>query len=492
MNQWNRLIQESDLQNPLRLSQSVLELLAQEVDRYQTLEKSLPSRILRYLVDGDDERVLRDIEAAIVQQTQQVLTTQSFWAGWQSGTSDRARQALFKALPVADAGFYCRLAQLYSVESNAAHASQTAIRFGATAWFDPFLRALAQTISYDYYGYYKGRSKVNLKFSIAQVEAMFAEVNEPAESLIELVYSSDPDNWNLHYLIPIVAGLEGFADFTLKHGKLLQGALTHPQNLNRSHALRMMVLVGVPVEPFLDRVVDRAISSAKSEREIAIELVRSVSEQAIPYVKQRIQSGKADDRLYGVQLLQMLEGDRAREFLEMLLQTEKAAKVREAIEKILNPVVFDTTVESISYQLPELPEITLDLPLDGAVRSEFETLFTISKQSTQAAVKHLLNYLDSQSTQEQINNVLNHIKSWIPNHLVKQIKTDSKNLSDWKLSVQEVLSEAIDQHQEKVWQTLQTGKKIAVSTAILIMLVIKTGNAGNDKCLSLSNSRKFN
>jgi hypothetical protein len=179
--------------------------------------------------------------------------------------------------------------------------------------------------------------------------------------------------------VPIVAGMQGFREFTLTHPSELRGALSHPEVAYRVQALQRMELIKIPAEPFLEQLIDRALSSAKSERVVAIDLVKSVAEKAVPLVKERIQTGKADERLYGVQLLQIVAGDSAREFLEALLPTEKSEKVREAIEKALNPTVIDTTVEMQDYQLPPVPEVVLNAPLDPSIRAELEALFSLAK-----------------------------------------------------------------------------------------------------------------
>jgi hypothetical protein len=378
MSQWEQLVQESGVQNSLRFSEDVLEWLAQEIGSYQDLAENFPSRLLRYLVDGEDEQVLADLGAAIVQQSQQAIASRSIWQSHhyrvQNPNKKNASQELCKVARVEDAGFYSRLARIYSVVHNTPYAGQTHIQFGVSTWLDPFLREIGNS-----FDAYRHDCLPNTPFPIALLEAMLREVDVNPISLLTLVYSSDPGDWNVRHLVPVVAGMQGFREFTLTHSSELRGVLNHPEIAYRVQALQRMALIDIPAEPFLEQLIDRALSSAKSERVVAIDLVKSVAEKAVPLVKERIQTGKADERLYGVQLLQIVAGDSAREFLEALLPTEKSEKVREAIEKILNPTVIDTTVEMQDYQLPSVPEVVLNVPLDPTVRAELEALFSLAK-----------------------------------------------------------------------------------------------------------------
>jgi hypothetical protein len=377
MSQWEQLVQESRVQNSLRFSEDVLEWLAQEIGSYQDLAENFPSRLLRYLVDGEDERVLADLGAAIVQQSQQAIASQNIWQSHHyrvhNPNKKNASQELCKVALVEDAGFYSRLARIYSVVHNTPYAGQAHIQFGASTWLDPFLREIGTS-----FDAYRHDCLPDIPFPIALLEAMLREVDVNPISLLTLVYSSDPGDWNVRHLVPVVAGMQGFREFTLTHSSELRGALTHPEVAYRVQALQRMALINIPAEPFLEQLIDRALSSAKSERGVAIDLVKSVAEKAVPLVKERIQTGKADERLYGVQLLQIVAGDSAQEFLEALLPTEKSEKVREAIEKILNPTVIDTTAEMQDYQLPPVPEVALNAPLDPTVRKELDALLDLS------------------------------------------------------------------------------------------------------------------
>ena len=398
------MFNEIHLENNLKLSEEAITLLAEDCLRYAVLQADLPARVLRYLIDGTDEEILTEI-STLVQSGLNANTAQSstnYIPIYDSYIkAAKARSKFFKIIAIQDAEFYYRLAQLYSKETLNFKQSQV-IPLGSFATLDTFLNEL---IGDDYDPLLKKLSE----FPVSIVEEILKLAGEDTASLAHIVYLGDIDNWHGRKIAKICGALKGFADYSVKYKHIVVASLNHSNHNQRLHALEILIQCGIQIAHFIEEIVERATCASKMEREAAEALLkqdvavrrrrlgspaqgtRTKTEVVIPYLEEKAEKGKAEERLYAVKLLAELAGKRAKSFLQQRLAVEKSEKVRNTLERALvEPETSSVITPDIL--LPPLAEVQLDVPIDQSVISNIEAFVDEVNRGIRKTVDELSKY----------------------------------------------------------------------------------------------------
>ena len=301
------------LENHLQLSQEAISLLAEDCLRYEILQPDLPARVLRYLVDGTDEEILTEI-SRLVQSGLNANTLQSstnyipIYDSYRKAA--KARSQFLKIIAIGDAEFYYRLAQLYSTE-KLSFPQFKVIPLGSFATLDSFLYELMGQV-FGFFDY--SSAEKSLEFPVSMVEEILNLAGEDTASLAHAVYLGDVDNWHGKKIAKICASLKDFADYSVKYKHIVVTSLNHSNHNQRLHALEILIQCGIQVAHFARELVERATCASKTEREAAEVLLNQDVEVIIPYLEEKAEKGKAEERLYAVKLLAELTGEGATSF----------------------------------------------------------------------------------------------------------------------------------------------------------------------------------
>ncbi|MBE9140259.1 DUF4132 domain-containing protein [Nodosilinea sp. LEGE 07088] len=362
----------TDRSNQLNLSESALESLERALQPYDRLGDDLPPRLLRYLVDGDDETVVADVIRAMHQEMTQLQQNplghpqrNAFFAfslpsfmGMNDLEGEGSLSTWLSSHPLGDAKFYCRASLVLFGFFNSGIDPTGHVRLPA---LEKHLPLFLQMRSCNRpYGYADQRPPSFLTADIA--DAMYQEAGESPGTLARQVYQVNPQDYQQQNFANHCVKIDGFADYTLKCSDIVQSALRQPERERRIHALTMLIKAEVPVEPFLETIATSAVSSAKTEREVARILLRRDSQAAIPILQARAESGNASERQHAIQLLWDLAGEEIQPFLEARLEVEKSAKVRSIFEQLL-ATPSKAAIARTAPSLPLLPEIEFNVPV---------------------------------------------------------------------------------------------------------------------------------
>ena len=424
----------TDLKNPLNLSESALESLAESLQLFKDLDIEFPARLLRYLISGDDETVIQDLIKAFhyqINQYQQTLQHQSGLGGVSRLTvpghslhslGDSLLLSWLEANPLSDPGFYNRLSQIFCGFSSS---SIDAAGHVQLAPLQDLLPRFLQTLMP--YRYSPGTPAA--QFITADIlEAMYVEAGEPVGTLARQVYLIEPkDYWQRSFASNAIR-LKGFADYTLKHPAIVQESLAQPERERRIHVLSLLLQVEVPIGAWIEAIAQSAVSSAKTEREAATSLLRRDPQVAIPILQAKAESGSSSERQHAVQLIWDLAGETMEPFLEQRLEVEKAAKVKSLLEQLL-ATPSEAAIANAAPSLPPLPEIEFDVPVAASAMPLLEKLVITFNEGRMHSRKNLLQNLKrhypggishsdvsqlndfSQQTFEAINQLLDEIKT---------------------------------------------------------------------------------
>ncbi|MCG8365325.1 MAG: DUF4132 domain-containing protein [Pseudanabaenales cyanobacterium] len=402
----------SDLKNLLNLSRDALELLEQALQTFCELDAELLPRLLRYVVDGNDETVVADLVSAKQQQLKQrQQNLQSHIQAVQfiapvvhfSHVQTRNRlvddplNSFLSIVNISDAGFFCRLSQVWcSLFSGHIYASSSPVH-------PPPLKAQMPWFLQRVAPYSQTASKPVCAVTADIIDAMYVEAGEPAGTFAREVYILASNNYPQQLLVNCGVNLNGFITYTLKHASIVLEALEQPQRDRRIHALQVLIKGEVPIARFTEAIANLALSSAKSERELAAKLLQQDPQAAVPVLQTKAESGNSSERQQAVKLLWNLVGEEVRPVLESRLVVEKAAKVRSAIEQLMvtptEGIVEQTTLTSAPLQ-----QVEFNVPVPESAGDILEKIRDAFNQDRIQSCKSFFQYLKNlHNSSPQVN-----------------------------------------------------------------------------------------
>lgn len=370
------MTQDEHLDNRNTLSEEAIHLVVQDFGRYQD---PIPQAVVKYLVDGGDDRVLQQLQSRYMPWPDE-RSVQSH--NWPPAPSYELRAQMLHCLTTQDIEFYYRLTRTYAAEAE----NLKWYRPLSLDWLSLFLLFLVNF----------GRVTFSLEQPLALppaitahlIESLLLRVGQPADTLARLVFLADiqqpdPQQCAVCRAAWIGASLPEFSAYSLKHQPVIQAALTDAALEQRVHALDMLTLCQMSPVPFASLLVDRATANSKIERAAALPLLQRDSIAMTPFVQAKARSGKATERAHAARLLLDLAGADILVFLEERLQVEQTASVRDAIEQVLIDLATLNAPEAEITQSP-LPPVVLEAPLPQSAHEAIHAVLVQFYESAQA------------------------------------------------------------------------------------------------------------
>src|SRR5262249_18598958 len=131
----------------------------------------------------------------------------------------------------------------------------------------------------------------------------------------------------------------------------------------RAYALQALVVLRIPVEPYIAEISAMAVSGSKEVREKAELIVKDNIGLFQPLLEKFAETGSSDERYNAVKALGRLGQESVRSFLSQRLEAEKSAKVAEAIRECTQTSESkpsnDETTEGEEFELPPVPPVSV-------------------------------------------------------------------------------------------------------------------------------------
>ncbi len=334
MDWWERMRQDQILKNSLKLSAEVLDLLAEDVERYHQAGADLPEQLMRYVVDGEEEQVLGKLSNG------QPLDYRF--------TKDHSKFILEQQ--VYSPQIYHRLILVYAAEP-------VPYQLSFTEEID-----LLEKLSQFLFLFVRIGKGTTGRFQARLFEEILRGAGYPPGSLVQLILKLDPQNWHTKGLIRQGTNLVGFDELCLESPEVIIDSLRSGSAVQKVITLEVIDKLELSLDPFIDTVIPMIGVSAKSVREAAMKIIKRDPELSIPRLKQLAQSGKTEERYRSIQTLWDLERDKVRGFLEEHQQKEKSEKIQVLINHLLTTQT-DHHQQKDLLSLPPLQPVELDAPL---------------------------------------------------------------------------------------------------------------------------------
>ena len=326
-------------------------------------------RIANFVLTGDDQDVLTAVLA--------MKTTHTGGVTYMLSALDEPEQkGLRKAVTVIpqDPQVFLRLAQAYDI-ARQANSGGVSYFYGAPiipafdgslSWLVSFLNELSQN----------GKRKdaaLPAGLVLAMVEASGENPNALARGPFFYEDANGKSLLNQWTAAPYTAFqcLDQFAELIANSPDVVRPAFQQKQAGSRAHVLRALAALRVSPAPFAEEIAALAVSGSKEVRENAAAFVSDHFSLFTDFLKRHAEKGSADERFYAVRLIARAGGDAEREFLTQRLNVEKSEKVCEVLrEALAGPETAQAAPANDKYDLPEVPEVPVFVPLDKQFLTE--------------------------------------------------------------------------------------------------------------------------
>jgi hypothetical protein len=370
--------------NHAGLDETALGLLSEDLGSLEKLSADLASETLRYLLDGEwEEAVLTQL--AVTNGAGEALGFRGPVLGVrENGETTRSR--FFRHVRCEKPEFFIRLGRIYDAATRsrqsrllnqfpqvAAQVSQQqTFRNLGLNWLELLLiEATALNLHS-----WPRRCHSCPALTADLVEAMLKLEGHSPELLMRSAFQPQLERFGGPPLEPVFTKMVGIAEAAVRQKKVIEEVLSHVDFRQRVYALSMMKNCSVPVEPFLDKLVELAVSSSKAVRQQARILLVEASAAARPVIERKILSGTNDEKVLAVALLWDWERESARSFLQGRLAEEKNRKVLRAIEDALvvtKPV--SAPARNAVLELPPIAPIASHATLGAETERAWEECF---------------------------------------------------------------------------------------------------------------------
>lgn len=342
------------------------------IEQRKGVRPGIAERLARFVVYGEDHNALNEITAP---QSGTSAVAQIIHYGGEGGQFAKGLGALLKLLP-GDPELYLRLALAYEAISQAGRPAFVGPRFshipgfhGAHLWLAVFLKELSQA-----------GPKNEAYFPVELARRMVLAKNEAPSILVRgalVVQDLQGKNQFSRWLPPpytYFRCLTDFASFASSAPEVVREALNQSDAGARAYALQALGALKIPVEPFAAEIAAMAVSGSKEVREKADSIVAGQFSIFQPLVEKIAETGASDERYHAVRLLARLGGEPARAFLARRLETEKSAKVAEAIRESAAPRApgEPQAPADDDFHLPPVPAVPVRAPLDQEVLRDLQ------------------------------------------------------------------------------------------------------------------------
>ncbi|MBX7219114.1 MAG: DUF4132 domain-containing protein [Blastocatellia bacterium] len=341
-----------ELRNPCGLSEYAVSSMEQTFYRLNQFQPGLGERLLRYVVDGDDEMVLAQLPPS------PAINPHSLpFAILYPGTHAN----FWNHLNNLDVTVFSRLVRVFSTFSKLLNSHQTQfIRFGETDWLSPLLNFVFQA------DYWKD-PVVGLSADI--VEQAFVEAGNPPETLIRAALWESSANYYDNQILENLPRIAGFREYCLRHGAVFKEAL-QGDSARQAFAIKYLLKWGIQLDSFLPEITLLVGHTSKATREAVIGILAKTPEPSEALLLPLLQSRKASLRANVVQALWQIKGSESFPLLVKLKETETTASVLQAIEEVFRTAEVLHKAQD-EYTLPPVPDVAPVAPLSPAVFQSF-------------------------------------------------------------------------------------------------------------------------
>ncbi len=307
------------LENKAGLSDQELDLLKLEFRPLRLIEINWPVRVLRYVVDGDDEEILelftgRQVASrlALGKVGDQYLL-QSFN---KNGTYPRGD--LFDSFTTQDPGVLLRLGKIYAAATM------------KSSDYPTWCIALLDEATKSHFQSLNGLAPIPSKITAPLMEEIIRADGLTKETLIETLLTDSDES--------VCSQLMDLADLKsqiLKYQEQVKNALTGTKDMKVQRALEILCTLQVPLMPFAAELVAAALSEEEQTKTLARSLVLTMPNEALPLIEQNLAAKAPETRSKAAILLGFIQTETAKNALQARLATEEDESVREIITEAI-------------------------------------------------------------------------------------------------------------------------------------------------------------
>ena len=384
MLEWLKQFGTARLKNPAGLSDKALEHLAKDFQSLEKLEKSLPTRVVRFIVDGDDVAVLGELSDMTNAINIYILLSapESVYFG---KNRMPARSDFFRQAQPTNYEVYFRLADVYLAIANRSPIRQF---YPQHLWLQVLL-----TESYVSMGLACRSIPEDGKPTAIDIEHMLCLRNESPADLLKMICHADINQEGIEYYLEHIAGIRGFAQSALRYPEEMKAALRGRNAKQLLHVLSLFPLHDIPVEPFLPELVALFFSPTKQVHEAVSPLLPPAT--TLPLLEPYLCDGKSREKILVVQWLSRYAGDAAAPLLTRQLACETSDTVLQEINAVLRYQERKQADTLRHIELPPLPPVDLKVPLPAEIHRQLLNFFeSYNKDIRRVQEKNAASHID--------------------------------------------------------------------------------------------------
>ncbi|MBN2533897.1 MAG: DUF4132 domain-containing protein [Spirochaetales bacterium] len=351
-------------QNKAGLDEKWIHFLKNEFREIEKYKKGITNDLLTYLLD--------DVDAGVLIQVKDIIQRNKTHASVLSHIyyTDKKKQdtGFYLKAHLSDPAFYYRLARVFVSLSPYPGQFSSSKNFGNTLqWVTVFLTFISYRIPG---GNFDIKSRF---FDFPMMEKMLEYVGEKPDLLMDEVFFSVT---RYYYSTPniLICKLNGFRDRVSAYPDIVNKALDHKSVNIREHALQIFNNFKVEITPFLEKIVQAAVSSSKKVREAATALPLKEDKQTKGILERIIQQAGNAEKIQAVILYATYYQNNAARFLKEQAGLVSGGKLKDIITERLS--ILETISEQTNppdFHLPGLKEIPVYQPLSEDAKKQFST-----------------------------------------------------------------------------------------------------------------------
>lgn len=309
---------KSKIKNKAGLTDEAIILLIKDFVCLTAIDNTLVSRILYYLLDGDDPDILAELEILDI-----FFKAPNFAPRLRS---NETRSALFKEKNEQSEDFLRRLGKIYHALMNPLNPNHLMPqRIQSPSWLEALLLFASSS--------YSGDLKTYVELKI--VEKILLAAEEGMDKMVHFIFMQDPTDFSHCRIIKTLFSLTGFTCSVVDHMDIIRQALTHRDNDIKFRALKNIQALSLPALPLISEISQCSVASLKKIRTAALKILKDFPDQAIPCIKQIITQASSSKKVHAVKAYIALSPGDADKYLSHILKKEKNPAVKKAISKAI-------------------------------------------------------------------------------------------------------------------------------------------------------------
>lgn len=297
---------------------------------YDEVPTKVRERVRQYLVDGEDPTCLLELDAVYQDANRKKFFKVQHGVALPANKGDLNKVRGLVEISSAPVGYYKRLGEVAErVPEVQGVRLDTDDR--VPSWLHAVL-SLRSLLSGRYLGYFYGSLRGEAKFLIAPYLADI-EDREAMGPIVAMMVEIDPMGYNI---ARHMATAGDWGEVLKDYPEELAAGLNAANVNSREVAINWLNEQKYDFEPIIPTMVDFAVSPSKKVRPLALNILRNFPEQAIKLLTECLQSGGSAQRGFAAEALVVLQGKDAEPVLREAAQAEKASRVKQTIESLID------------------------------------------------------------------------------------------------------------------------------------------------------------